>query len=96
MITIYSTQNCIFCKKAKEFFNNNNIDFTEVNIESDEKTLQDFVAKTGQKSVPVIEIGSEMIVGFDENRLKQKFHLGVQTAVMPSDPAEENLCDSCQ
>jgi glutaredoxin-like YruB-family protein len=94
MIKIYTTQSCTYCKVAKEFFKKNNLEFTEVNVVQDQQTLDDFVAKTGQKGVPVIEIGEERTIGFDPDWIKRKLHLIPDVGVY--DPAEDNLCDSCQ
>lgn len=76
-ITIYSTPTCYYCRKAKEFFKENNVEFTEVNVVQDQKTLDDFVKLTGKRSVPVFEINGELILGYDEDVLRQKIGLVV-------------------
>ena len=35
-VEIYSKSNCVFCDKAKNYFNQNNIPFTEHNVEIQE------------------------------------------------------------
>ena len=72
MIKIYTTPSCIYCKVAKEFFKKKNLEFTEVNVVQDQKTLDDFVKLTGKRSVPVFEINGELILGYDEDVLRQK------------------------
>ncbi len=70
-IKIYSTPTCFYCQKAKEFFAKNNIKYEEVNVASDMKAREEMVQKSHQLGVPVIEIGSEIIVGFDRMVLEE-------------------------
>ncbi len=75
-VKIYSTPMCPFCKKAKEFFKENGIEFDEVNVAENEKEREEMIKKSGQMGVPVIEItrpggDTEIIIGFDKKRLKQ-------------------------
>jgi len=70
-VTIYSTPTCHFCHMAKEFFKENNIEFTDHDVASDLDKRKEMVEKTGQMGVPVIMIGDEMIIGFDEPKIRQ-------------------------
>lgn len=69
-ITIYSTQECVKCKKFKDFFKEHKINFTERDVGSDINAASVMVEKSGQMSVPVIEINDEIIVDFDETKLR--------------------------
>jgi glutaredoxin len=55
---------------AKSFFKANSVNFTEYNVASDLEKRREMIDKTGQMGVPVIDIGNEIIVGFDESRIK--------------------------
>ena len=70
-VTIYSTPSCHFCKAAKEFFTENKVTYTEFNVASDLEKRKEMIEKSGQMGVPVISIGSDIVVGFDEDRLKE-------------------------
>jgi len=70
-VTIYSTPTCHFCHMAKDFFSANNITFTDHNVATDIAKRKEMVEKSGQMGVPVITIGDKLIVGFDQERLKQ-------------------------
>lgn len=70
-IIIYGTENCPWCKKAKDFFNSKGIKFTEKDVGSDSKSAEEMIKKSGQKGVPVIDAGGTVIVGFDEDKLKE-------------------------
>ncbi|MAJ97014.1 NrdH-redoxin [bacterium] len=69
-VVIYSTPTCHFCKQAKEFFAANNVEYTEHDVASDQEKAQEMVTRSGQMGVPVIFIGEEMVIGFDEERIK--------------------------
>ncbi len=70
-VKIYSTPTCFYCQKAKEFFAKNNIKYEEVNVAVDMKAREEMVHKSHQLGVPVIEIGHEIIVGFDRVALEE-------------------------
>jgi len=64
-VKIYTTPSCIYCKMAKEFFQKNNVAYEEYNVETDPKAREEMVKKSHQLGVPVIEIGNQVVVGFD-------------------------------
>jgi glutaredoxin-like YruB-family protein len=70
-VTIYSTPTCHFCHMAKEFFTENNVEFTDHNVVEDMEARQEMLEKSGQMGVPVIFIGDDMIVGFDEPKVRE-------------------------
>lgn len=74
-VEIYSTPTCVFCNHAKDFFKDNNVDFTEYNVGSDLEKRQEMVQKSGQMGVPVIDVDGEITVGFDEARLRDLLKL---------------------
>ncbi len=69
-VTIYSTQTCHYCHLAKQFFADNNVEYTNIDVGADREKAREMVEKTGQMGVPVIEIGTEVIIGFDEERIR--------------------------
>jgi len=68
-VKVYSTPTCPFCRQAKEFLSQNNISFEDIDVSTDRSAAKDFIAKTGQTGVPVIEIGKDLIFGFDKERI---------------------------
>ena len=70
-VTIYSTPTCHFCQMAKEFFKDNNVEYTDYNVAEDAEKRQEMVEKSEQMGVPVISIDDQIIIGFDENKLKE-------------------------
>jgi glutaredoxin-like YruB-family protein len=69
-VKIYSTPTCFYCQTTKEFFAKNGIKYEEANVSSDLKAREEMVRKSNQLGVPVIEIGHEIIVGFDRVALE--------------------------
>lgn len=69
-VLIYSTSWCGYCKKAKAFFEANDIAYTELDIEKDQ-TAKDAFEEAGYRGVPTILVDDEVIVGFNEERLRE-------------------------
>ncbi|HAS85154.1 MAG TPA: NrdH-redoxin [Candidatus Yonathbacteria bacterium] len=68
-VTIYTTPTCGYCKMAKEFFSENDVNYTEYNVGTDLEKRKEMIEKSGQMGVPVIFVGDDMTVGFDKPRL---------------------------
>ena len=68
-VTIYSTPTCHFCQMTKEFLKEKGISYTDFNVASDIEKRQEMIQKSGQMGVPVIFVGDEMIIGFDQEKL---------------------------
>lgn len=70
-VTIYSTPTCHFCHAAKDFFSANGVTFTDYNVGTDLEKRKEMIEKSGQMGVPVITVGKDLIVGFDEPKLRE-------------------------
>lgn len=70
-VTIYSTPACHFCQAAKEFFQDNNVEYIDVDVAADQEKRQEMIEMTGQMGVPVIKIGDDVVIGFDEGKVKE-------------------------
>ncbi|MEK7614007.1 MAG: glutaredoxin family protein [Patescibacteria group bacterium] len=70
-VTIYSTPTCHFCHLAKEFFTTHKVPFTNHDVASDMAKRTEMMQRSGQLGVPVIFVGDEMVIGFDESRLRK-------------------------
>ncbi len=69
-VTIYSTPSCVYCKLAKDFFNEHSVAYTEFNVADDHDARAEMVEKSGQMGVPVIFIDDDMTIGFDEEKIR--------------------------
>lgn len=70
-IIVYSANDCKACEEAKNFLKLKGIEFKEINVDANEEELNKMVQNTGQMSVPVIQINTEIIVGFDKEKLEK-------------------------
>lgn len=69
-VTIYTTATCPYCKMAKEYMQEKGVEFTEIDVSTDQEAAAKMVEKSGQMGVPVIEVDGKIIVGFDKKELK--------------------------
>lgn len=70
-VTIYTTPTCVYCKMSKAFFKEHNIAYEEKDVLSDIKAREEMVQKSGQLGVPVIDIDGQIVIGFDQETLKE-------------------------
>lgn len=69
-VQIYTSNTCGYCHMAKDFFEENNIEYTELNVSENVEARKELMKK-GYMSVPVIIIEEEEILGFDKDRIVQ-------------------------
>jgi len=74
-VTIYTTITCPYCKMAKAFFKEHNIEFVEKDVTSDVAAQQEMIKKSNQLAVPVIDVGGQIVVGFQQGKLRELLNL---------------------
>ena len=84
-VIIYSTPTCHFCHMAKDYFAENNITYTEYNVAEDAAKRAEMMEKTGQMGVPVIEINNEIVIGFNEAKIKELLASDAKVIAMNAD-----------
>lgn len=70
-VKIYSTTWCVYCRMAKDYFDKLKVPYQEINLEQDPAAMQYIMNRSGSAGVPQIEIGNELILGFDRPRIDQ-------------------------
>lgn len=70
-VEIYSTPSCTYCKAAKDYFKKNNIAYTEYDVAADQAKRAEMLEKSGQLGVPVIDIGGDIVVGYDQKVISE-------------------------
>ena len=70
-VRIFSTPHCSGCRAVKEFLTSKNITFTEIDMAADEDARIMVIEKTGRIQSPVVQIGEEFIVGFDQKKMEE-------------------------
>jgi len=80
-VIIYTTKTCGFCKATKEFFAENNVEYSEVDVGVDQDKAREMMEKSGQMGVPVTVVGQgddeKVIVGFDKVQLASALGINV-------------------
>lgn len=74
-VTIYSTPTCVYCRLAKNYFQQQGIPYREVDVAADPKAAEEMIEKSGQLGVPVLDIGGKIIVGFDQPAIREALGL---------------------
>lgn len=69
-VKVYSTPTCPWCIRVKGFLKDNNITFQDVDVASSQQAAEEMIQKSGQMGVPVLDIGGEIIIGFDKEKIK--------------------------
>jgi glutaredoxin 3 len=74
-VTVYGTKECPWCHKVREFLKENKVKFKDIDVGEDQKAAEEMVKKSGQQGVPVTDANGTIIVGFDEDKLKEALKL---------------------
>ena len=74
-VKVYSTNMCPWCVRVKDFLKENSVEFEEINVGTDQEKAKEMVQKSGQTGVPVVDIDGQIVVGFDEARIRQLLNL---------------------
>jgi glutaredoxin len=56
---------------AKKFLAENNVQFEDVDVSSNQSAAQEMISKSGQMGVPVLDIDGQIIVGFNKGKIKE-------------------------
>ena len=65
-ITVYTTDPCSFCTRAKALLKQRGLAYDEVNLAKDPSGRAKLVEVTGMMSFPQVVIGGEVVGGFME------------------------------
>lgn len=71
-VVMYSASWCSICKKARKYFNQNDIAFSEYDIETSKKGRRDYKKLKGN-GVPIILVNNKRMNGFSINHFKSLF-----------------------
>jgi glutaredoxin-like YruB-family protein len=68
-VIIYSLPTCPHCKRAKEYFSQKGISYTDYDVAQDKAKAKEMIDKSKQTGAPVIIVDGEMVIGFDQPKL---------------------------
>jgi len=68
-VIMFSTPTCTYCRKAKQYFREKQVPFRDVDVSKDQAAARDMFRRSGQQGVPQIQIGNQIVVGFDRPKI---------------------------
>lgn len=68
-VTVFTSPTCGYCGALEQYLRRNGIRFKEVDISRDKQAARYIVRRSGQRGVPVVDIGGKIVVGFDRSKI---------------------------
>jgi len=68
-VTVYSATWCAFCHAAKDYLDKLGVKYADRDVEADPAAGLEAVNKSQQRGIPVLDIGGDIIIGFDRARI---------------------------
>ena len=69
-VVLYSADWCGWCKRAKSYLDAKGVNYVVRDID-ESRYLDELVSKTGQKGIPVLDVGGKIVTGFNAARYDQ-------------------------
>jgi glutaredoxin 3 len=66
VVTVYVSDWCPYCQRAKSLLQQKQLVISEINVEEDEKSREEMLARSKRRTVPQIFIGDKHVGGCDE------------------------------
>lgn len=78
-VLVYTVPNCPYCLRAKGYFTDSGVPFREIDVIANNKEFaREMIEKSGQKTVPVVDIGGRIVVGFQPHVYKEALNDGMK------------------
>ena len=68
-VIIYLSPTCPYCIELKKFLDEKKISHVDKDITQSKEIAEEAMKKSGQSSVPIIDIDGKIVVGFDKERI---------------------------
>jgi len=68
-VKVYGTKTCPYCTMAKRYLSEKGVNYEDIDVSESQARALELVTKSGQHGVPVIEIGAQVIVGFNRRAI---------------------------
>jgi glutaredoxin 3 len=65
-VTVYISDWCPYCRRAKDLLGRKNVSISEINVEDDLKFREEMIARSNRRTVPQIFIGDKHVGGYDD------------------------------
>ena len=66
VVTVYVSDWCPYCERAKGLLSQKNVVFSEINVEDEPKFREEMMVRSKRRTVPQIFIGDKHIGGCDD------------------------------
>jgi len=74
-IIVYGTPSCPYCVMLEDYLKKHKVKFEKIDISDDIAAQKRVLELTGELSVPVMEIGNDVIRGFDRKEIAKKLKI---------------------
>ncbi len=76
-VVIYTSNDCIWCVRAKEYMTQHGVGYTEKNVEENDAFANEAITLAGRRGTPVIVVGGQVVRGFQQQELDALFDFDV-------------------
>ncbi len=66
VVTLYTSDWCPYCQRARELLAKKNVTLAEINVEDEPKFREEMIARSNRRTVPQIFIGDKHVGGCDD------------------------------
>jgi len=70
-VVIYSTPACPICKRAKAYLIKNGVRYEDIDVSASEEVAHEMIHRSGQMGTPVIFVGEQMMLGFNQKKMDE-------------------------
>ena len=74
MIILYTAPGCPWCHVAKNFLDEHRIEYIEKDVSNPDYATE-LIQKTGQTSIPVLDIDGQIVRGFDKEKIQELLNI---------------------
>ncbi len=74
-VRVFSTPTCPYCNMLKNFLHEKNVPFEDIDVTQNRESAIEMIRISGQRGVPVADINGNIVVGFDQHRIKSLLNL---------------------
>ena len=71
VIRVFSTPSCPYCVNLKQYLTEKGFKYEDIDVAENKEAAQEMIDKSKQMGVPVTEIGNEIVIGFDERKVRE-------------------------
>lgn len=68
-VIVYGAPWCAFCHMAMQYFDKLGVKYKYIDVDQDPSGGRDAIEKSGQRGIPVIDLGGDIVVGFDRPKI---------------------------